>query len=318
MREQVTPTTPHDGVLVVDKPAGMTSHDVVQRVRRLVGQRRVGHTGTLDPDATGVLVVCLGRATRLVRFLQGGRKTYAARLVLGRETTTQDAAGDVVAETPAAHIDEHALCVALLSLQGEIQQVPPMVSAVRVGGERLHDVARRGETVEREARAVTVHDLVLEDFVPGEHPEAGFLVTCSAGTYVRTLAHDAGRALGVGAHLRSLRRLSNGPFTTEDAMGLDGLEAVAAGGTLAHHLLDPAQAARRALPTVEVADPARLLALAQGKTLPAQGLEEVYAVVGPAGLVGVYRDREGAGRPEAVFLQPNQLEGAARDERGRP
>ncbi len=207
-----------DGVLVVDKPAGMTSHDVVQVVRRVVGQRRVGHTGTLDPDATGVLVVCLGRAARLVQYLQAGRKTYAATMVLGRETSSQDASGEVLSDVDASHVDEHAVCVAMTRFQGDIEQVPPMVSALKVDGERLHEKARRGETVERDPRPVTIHDLVLEDFRPGRQPEVSFLVTCSAGTYVRTLAHDIGQLLGVGGSLTSLRRIANGPFTVDDAV----------------------------------------------------------------------------------------------------
>lgn len=295
-----------DGVLVVDKPAGMTSHDVVAVVRRAAGQRRVGHTGTLDPDATGVLVCCLGRATRLVRFLQVGRKTYAARMVLGRTTATQDAAGEILEERDASHVTEHDFCVAMTRFQGELQQVPPMVSALKVGGERLHEKARRGEVVEREPRQVTVHDLVLEDFVPGEHAEAAFLVTCSAGTYVRTLAHDLGASLGVGGSLDSLRRLANGSFTTEDAHQLEEVTAAGEESRLEELLLSPAEAVR-GLPVVEIDDPDQVLALTQGKPGPDRGSDGPYAVVAGGRLVGIYRDRDGAGRPEAVFLQPDDL-----------
>jgi len=161
-----------DGVVIVDKPAGYTSHDVVQRVRRALGgtygsarRRRhghkVGHTGTLDPSATGVLVVCLGRATRLVPFLQAGRKTYEARMQLGRTTSTLDADGEITGERDASHVDEQAVCEAFKRFVGPIEQIPPMVSAVKVGGERLHVRARRGEEVERAPRPVVVHDLVL-------------------------------------------------------------------------------------------------------------------------------------------------------------
>ena len=297
----------HTGVLVVDKPAGMTSHDVVAVVRRAAGQRRVGHTGTLDPDATGVLVCCLGRATRLVQFLQAGRKTYAARMVLGRSTSTQDAAGEVLEERDASHLTEHEVCVALMRFQGEVEQIPPMVSAVKVGGERLHAKARRGEVVERESRRVTVHDLVLEDFEPGERAEVSFLVTCSAGTYVRTLAHDLGETLGVGGSLLSLRRLANGPFTTAEAHTLDEIRSAGEAGGLAGMLLTPAEAVR-GLPVVEVDDPELLLALTQGKPGPAGGHDGPYAVVAGGRLVGIYRDRDGAGRAEAVFLQPEDLD----------
>jgi tRNA pseudouridine55 synthase len=295
-----------DGVLVVDKPAGMTSHDVVAVVRRAAGTRKVGHTGTLDPDATGVLVCCLGRATRLVRFLQAGRKTYAARMVLGRETTTQDAAGEVVAEVDASHVTEQELCLAMTRFQGEIEQVPPMVSALKVDGERLHAKARRGEVVEREPRRVTVHDLVLEDWVPGSHPEAAFLVTCSAGTYVRTLAHDLGRELGVGGSLTSLRRLANGAFTTDQAVALDDVRRLGDEGRLGDVLL-PLVDATRGMPRVEVDDPGTVLALTHGKTVPARGVDGVYAVTSGDRLVGVFRDEDGRTRAEAVLLRPEEV-----------
>jgi tRNA pseudouridine55 synthase len=296
-----------DGVLVVDKPAGMTSHDVVQVVRRAVGQRRVGHTGTLDPDATGVLVVCLGRATRLVPYLQAGRKTYAATMVLGLATTSQDAAGEVVAEADAGHVDERALCEVLIGFQGEIEQVPPMVSAVKVDGERLHVRARRGETVERRPRRVTVHELVLEDFRPGPRAEASFLVSCSAGTYVRTLAHDVGAALGVGGSLTRLRRIANGPFGLDDAVGLDEVGTAGDDDRLAELLLPPDEAVARAVPTVPVADAGTVLALAQGRPLPAQGREGAYAVVWHDRLVGLYRDAGDLAKPQLVWLRPDEL-----------
>jgi tRNA pseudouridine55 synthase len=295
-----------DGVLVVDKPAGMTSHDVVEVARRVVGQHRIGHTGTLDPDATGVLVLCLGRATKLVPFLQAGRKTYAATMVLGRETTTQDAAGEVVRELDASAVDEHALCVALTRFQGTVEQVPPMVSAVRVDGERLHEKARRGETVEREPRRVTIHDLVLEDFRPGPLAEASFLVTCSAGTYVRTLAADVGEELGVGGSLTALRRLANGAFTAEDAVPLDELRAAGESGRLDELVVRPRDAVR-ALPEVAVDDPELVLALSQGKRVPAFGRDDRYVVVSGDTLVGVYRDRDGRAVSELVWLRPEEL-----------
>ncbi|MDQ3932465.1 MAG: tRNA pseudouridine(55) synthase TruB [Actinomycetota bacterium] len=299
---------PLDGVLVVDKPAGIGSTDVVRVVRRAAGQRRVGHTGTLDPDATGVLVVCLGRATRLVRFLQVGRKTYLAQMVLGMETTTQDASGQVVAERSAAHVDEHGLCEALASFIGEIEQVPPMVSAVKVGGQRLYDLARRGEDVERPPRVVTVHEIVLDSFIAGERAQVTFLVTCSSGTYVRTLAHDIGRALGCGATLTELRRLANGPFTVEDAHPLDEVTVRGEDGTLEAVLLSPREAVR-GLPTFE-ATPEQALAVAVGRTLPALGVAGPFAVVTGERLLAVYSDQVGGAQPEAVLVQPSDLGGA--------
>jgi tRNA pseudouridine55 synthase len=295
------------GILVVDKPAGPTSHDVVQAVRRATGESRIGHTGTLDPAATGVLVLCLGRATKLVQYLQAGTKTYAARLVLGVTTSSQDAEGEILTKVPAGHVDERTLCEALTRFQGEIEQLPPMVSAVKVDGERLHAKARRGEEVERAPRTVTVHDLVLDTYEAGEHPEASFLVTCSAGTYVRTLAHDVGELLGVGASLTGLRRLANGPFTVDEAHDLATIEAAGAAG-IGELLIDPVTAVTRALPSVPVdGEPATLRALAHGGPLPRQGIVGDYAAVAGARLLGIYRDGQEAARPQLVWTRPEEL-----------
>lgn len=303
-------------VLLVDKGVGPTSHDAVQRVRRASGQSRVGHTGTLDPAATGVLVVCLGRATKLVQFLQAGTKTYAARMVLGVETASQDADGEVVARTPAGHVDERRFCEALTRFHGEIEQVPPMVSALKVDGERLHELARRGETVEREARRVRIHDLVLDRFdADAEHPEASFLVTCTAGTYVRTLAHDVGAALGVGGSLTALRRVANGPFTVDESHTLEQVTAAAEEGRLDELLLSPLAAVERAVPTVEVADPELVLRLAQGGKLPAdlavpvRGADPTapIAVRTATQLVGIYAGSGPELRPQLVWLRPEEL-----------
>jgi tRNA pseudouridine55 synthase len=297
------------GVLVVDKPLGPTSHDAVQAVRRAVGQSRVGHTGTLDPAASGVLVVCLGRATKLVRFLQAGRKTYAARMVLGVETDSQDAQGEVLARVSAAAVDEQRFCEVLTRFQGEIEQVPPMVSAIKVGGERLHEKARRGEEVERDARTVTVHDLILDEFDRSDrdHPEVSFLVTCSAGTYVRTLAHDVGRSLGVGGSLVTLRRVANGPFTVEEAHGLDEIAEAGVAGELAGLLVSPETAVARSLPAIEVEDREVALALTQGKPWAALGRDGWYALTYRRALLGVYLDRDGRARPELVWTRPEEL-----------
>lgn len=294
------------GVLVVDKPAGMTSHDVVARVRRALGIRRVGHTGTLDPAATGVLVCAVGRATRLVQFMQQGRKTYAATMLLGRETDSQDADGAVVAEVDASHLTEEDVCAAFKRLVGDIQQVPPMVSAVKVDGERLHAKARRGEVVEREPRAVTIHELVLDEFDPGRLATASFLVTCSPGTYVRTLAHDAGQQLGVGASLTSLRRLATGGFGVEDALTLDDVDALGEDRALRDRLV-PAVEALRLLPAEVVDDDVRD-DLVHGRPTHAHGHDGPYAIRDATGrLVGVYADRDGRARPEAVMLRPEDL-----------
>lgn len=210
-----------DGLAVVDKPAGITSHDVVARCRRLFGQRQVGHAGTLDPPATGVLLVGLGRATRLLRFLSVLPKSYEGELVLGRETTTLDDQGETVASHDMAGVTLEQVRAAAGGFTGAIEQLPPLVSAVKVGGRRLHELARAGTEVHRVPRPVVVHRLEVE---PG--PEDGVFrlrVECSAGTYVRSLAADLGTALGGGAHLRALRRTAVGPFTVAVARPLDAL-----------------------------------------------------------------------------------------------
>jgi tRNA pseudouridine55 synthase len=210
------------GLVVVDKEAGWTSHDVVARCRRIYGQRRVGHAGTLDPDATGVLLVGLGRATRLLRFLNPLPKTYRAEIVLGVATSTLDASGEVSGRWDMTSVTLDEARQAATALTGRIEQVPPMVSAVKVGGRRLHELARQGLEVDRAARTVEVYRFDLE---PG--PEAGVLrakVECSSGTYVRVLAADLGASLGGGAHLRNLRRTAIGPFTDDDARSVDSLD----------------------------------------------------------------------------------------------
>ena len=209
-----------DGVLVVDKPAGMTSHDVVDEVRRRFSTKRVGHAGTLDPDATGVLVLALGRATKLLAFAAASDTSYRASARFGSTTDSQDASGEVVTTADASRVTEADVARALGALRGDIEQIPPMVSAVKVGGERLYKKARRGEEVEREPRKVHVSAFDLVEFTPGDPPEATFDVTCSAGTYVRTLIHDLGTDLGCGAHITALRRTAASGFGEADAVPL--------------------------------------------------------------------------------------------------
>lgn len=288
-----------EGVLVLDKPAGMTSHDVVARVRRLAGIHRVGHTGTLDPSATGVLVVCLGRATRLVSTLQAGEKTYAATVQLGVTTDSDDLDGVVLTTASAADLDEHTVCEALSTFQGDLDQVPPMVSAIRVDGERLHVKARRGEVVERTARRVRIDDIVLDHFEPGERATVSFLVACSAGTYVRSIARDLGELLGVGGALATLRRVANGVFTLEEAVSLDALEARPE--LLTERLLSPLAALRRVVPVIEVDDVEVQRRIATGSDPARAGLaapDTVSAYVARDQLLGVF----GAAGPEQVRL----------------
>jgi tRNA pseudouridine55 synthase len=214
-----------DGFAIVDKPPGMTSHDVVGRARKLLHERRIGHAGTLDPDATGVLLLGIGRATRLLQFLSGRDKTYEAEIVLGVETDTLDAAGVVVATHDMANTTSDAVVAAASRFVGDIEQVPPMVSAIKIGGRRLHELAREGIEVERPPRRVHVSRFDIEPLETGAGGPAVYRaeIDCSSGTYVRSLAADLGRALGGGAHLRALRRTRVGPFTIDEACPLDEL-----------------------------------------------------------------------------------------------
>ena len=234
---------PIDGLVVVDKEAGWTSHDVVARCRRIYGQRRIGHAGTLDPDATGILLVGLGRATRLLRYLTEREKTYTCEVVFGATTSTLDAGGEVTATFDMA-VDPEALEIAAAGLRGPILQVPPMVSSIKIGGQRLHELARQGIEIDRPARPVTVHDLQM---APTSEPLIWQMTTTvSSGTYVRVLAADLGLALGGGAHLRQLRRERSGSFMTKSARTLDQLAADAETarslGAIPHSVLTPAQA----------------------------------------------------------------------------
>ena len=286
-----------DGVLVCDKPAGLTSHDVVARVRRLAGQRRVGHGGTLDPPATGVLVLALGRATRLLPFLPTEPKRYLAEVAFGAATDTLDAAGTVTGTAAADRVDEPGLRAVLAGFLGPQEQVPPMVSAIKVGGERLYAKARRGEEVERAPRPIVIHELELLGLAGGERPLATLAVVCSGGTYVRSLAADLGRALGTLAHLASLRRTAVGRFAEADA---HTLEELAEPGRMEAAVLDPAAA--MASTATRSLTPAEAAALATGRTLDPTGRGDPVAAVGPDGrLVAVIQDSAGRARPKVVL-----------------
>ena len=227
------------GFVVVDKPAGMTSHDVVGRIRRRFNERRVGHSGTLDPDATGVLLVAVGNATRLLQFFGDLPKTYTGEVVFGSATNTLDASGAVVATSDMSGLTVERVRDASRLFVGEITQVPPMVSALKVDGRRLHEIAREGGEVEREPRQVTVHRYVVHNEVEriDGNPVVRIEVTCSSGTYVRTLAADLGNALGGVAHLRNLRRRAIGDFIvgeSHDPTSIDSSPLQSAVATLAH------------------------------------------------------------------------------------
>jgi tRNA pseudouridine55 synthase len=282
------PASTH-GVCVVDKPPGVTSHDVVGMLRRRFGERQVGHAGTLDPDATGVLVVGVGMATRLLRFVESTRKRYTGEVVLGVETDTLDASGAVLATYDMAHVGvEDARRVVAEHLTGAIEQVPPMVSAIKVGGRRLHELAREGIEVERQPRPVEIAEFLVEPTT-----EPGVLaidVTCSAGTYVRTLAADLGRLLGGGAHLRNLRRSAVGAFTLADAGPPDACELL------------PVETAVRDLAPVVVDESVAAL-VANGRVLPRFGGDGPWALfTEDARLLAVYEPfRADEAKPSVVL-----------------
>ena len=277
------------GLLVVDKPAGVTSHDVVNQARRVVGERRIGHAGTLDPGATGVLLLGVGSVTRLLRFLTELGKSYAAEVVFGTETSTLDAAGEVTAVHDMSALDPAVVrSVAAEHLTGPIMQVPPMVSALKVGGRRLHELAREGIEVEREARPVTVHALSVE---PTDDPLVYRIeVSCSSGTYVRTLAADLGHLLGGGAHLRALRRTAVGSFGLGEAAPLADAR-----------LLTPVEAMRDH--TQIRVDDATAAAVRVGRVLPAfEGPAPWVLVDGLGELLAVYEPfRPGEAKPSVVI-----------------
>ncbi len=222
------------GILIVDKPGGCTSHDVAARVRRLAGQRRVGHAGTLDPMASGVLVVLLGQATRLSEYLLRHDKAYTAEVRLGQTTDTDDAEGQIIASSTEPLPAREQVEAALAGLRGEIQQTPPIYAAIKIQGQPAYRRARRGEVLALPARTVTIHRLTL---VAWEPPCLTLDVACSAGVYVRSLARDLGQTLGCGAHLAGLRRTRSGPFGIEQATPLDELLAQDAGRAWQRHLL---------------------------------------------------------------------------------
>jgi tRNA pseudouridine55 synthase len=248
------------GILCVDKPLGITSHDVVGRIRRVAGLRRVGHAGTLDPLATGVLMLGLGRATRLIEYLVGHGKLYETTVRLGQSTNTYDVEGDVVAERPFHHLTLTQIEEALEPFRGDILQQPPLYSAIKQGGQPLYKLARQGKTdVERPLRPVTIHELTLLNWDP---PHLSLQIHCSSGTYIRSLGHDLGEALGCGGHLSRLRRLAVGDFGIETAVPLNDLTT----DNITDHLLPPDTAVRH-LPRLDLSETAAADIL-QGKRIP--------------------------------------------------
>lgn len=289
------------GLLVIDKPTGPSSHDVVGRVRRLTGTRRVGHAGTLDPLASGVLLVCVGRATRLVEYLVGLDKVYETKVRLGRATTTYDAEGQVTAERPVM-VTEADILAALPAFRGPVRQRVPHFSAVKRDGQPLYKSARRGDIVDLPEREVTIHSL---DLLAYEPPLLELRMAVSSGTYVRSLAHDLGEALGCGGHVTALRRTAVGRFTLADAAPLDDLTV----DNLAARLL-PLEATVAHLPRVEFSsEEARLLGHGQWVAAPPDATTGDRVAFEPDGrFLGIVVAEEGVWRPWKIFHETERGE----------
>lgn len=300
---------PLNGLVVVDKPAGLTSHDVVARVRLLTGTRKVGHGGTLDPMATGVLVVGLGRATRLLGHLALAEKSYTATIRLGASTVTDDSEGEMVGGADASAVTPGALTAETQALTGEIRQVPSAVSAVKVGGVRSYARVRSGEQVELKARVVTVSRLeVVGSRLDGRYLDLDVEIDCSSGTYIRALARDLGAAVGVGGHLTALRRTKVGPFGVDTARSLDQLAEDL-------RVIPLAEAAAAVFPRLDV-DAATAERVAHGAPLPRTGIASgPVAVFGPDGsLLSLVEDRGPRAKHLVVFVDPAELPSTVEDE----
>lgn len=292
------------GFILVDKPSGFTSHDAVARVRRAIGIRKVGHAGTLDPMATGLLVCGIGPATKLMRFIQDLPKEYVAQIKFGIATDSLDADGEEVWREPM-DVTADALAGVIEQFTGPIFQVPPMVSALKVGGKRLHELARQGIEVEREARPVEIHSLQVIDVRPGEFAEAIVRVVCSKGTYIRVLADDIAQALGGRAHLTALRRMRTGHLGVDRAVTIDRLDELASQDSWQNALIDPSSGLE-SLPecvlTSEFADRVRNGARLTAQDLPGEWDDTDYRMTDLDGtLLAVYHHRNGTFAPEVVL-----------------
>lgn len=287
-RRQRRPDSGVSGSVVIDKPAGCTSHDVVDVVRRTLGTRKVGHAGTLDPDATGVLVLGVGLGTKLLEYATGTDKGYIGEVVMGTETSTLDAGGEITATHEMSDLSLDRVRAAAAEFVGDIEQIPPMVSAVKVDGRRLHELARQGLEVERKPRPVTVHRFDVE--ATADPMVFAISVDCSSGTYIRTLAADLGRTLGGGAHLRNLRRTSVGDITVDVAQPLDDFSLQAIDKLLG------------AMPVLEV-DADVAVRVSHGQRLGPSGGAGRFAIRGPDGtLLAVYEVRDGELCPAKVLV----------------
>lgn len=297
----MTDALSRSGLVVVDKPAGLTSHDVVGKLRRFFSTKRVGHAGTLDPMATGVLILGIERGTRFLAHLVTATKAYDATIRLGAATTTDDAEGEVLSTTSAADIDDAAVAAGVAALTGDIMQRPASVSAIKIDGKRAHQLVREGETVELPARPVTVSEFtVLRSRREGDFLDLEVQVRCSSGTYIRSLARDLGEDLGVGGHLTALRRTEVGPFELADAQTLEQL----ADNPRLSLTLD--EALTRSFPVLDVTAEEGA-ALAMGKWLEPRGLKGVHAAVTPEGKAVALIKEKGKRLATVFVARPSTL-----------
>jgi len=295
-RSSGTLSSPPSGILLLDKPSGITSNAALGRAKRVLGMRKVGHTGTLDPLASGLLVLCFGEATKVAGFLLDADKRYRAEAILGISTDSEDAEGRVIARARVPELDEADIEAVLERFRGPIEQIPPMHSALKHQGTRLYELARRGETIERKPRRVIIHELVLGQW---QSPTLSLTVCCSKGTYIRSLVRDIGAALGCGAHLSALRRTQSAPFSVSDAVDLETLEHGSRERARARLL--PADRALIHLAGIDL-DAVQAGRLCQGQRLT--------AVSGPRGLVRLYCQKTflGIGElDERGLLKPRRL-----------
>ncbi len=285
-----------DGIINLLKPPGMTSHDAVQFIRRITGIRKVGHTGTLDPGVSGVLPICIGKGTRVAEFLSGDIKSYRGILKLGITTTSQDSFGETIEVKSAEQITKDAILTSIAKFTGPIEQTPPMVSAVKINGRKLYELARQGIEVERKARPVTIMKFVPVKYgtLGVKHPEIMFDIVCSKGTYIRTLFHDVGEDLGCGGHMSWLVRIGSGPFKISDAWTVEELSELAKSDKLTT-ILQPIDAAIPDMPVVSVRESA-VKSVLNGSKLYPQGTEQIDANL----TTGLVRLKDDSGRLLAI------------------
>jgi len=292
----LTPTG--SGILLLDKPQGLSSNSALGRAKRVLGIRKAGHTGTLDPLASGLLVLCFGEATKVAGFLLDGDKSYVAEIRLGLTTETDDAEGEVISEQPVPALDPDALERLLDDFRGPIEQIPPMYSALKQNGERLYKMARRGETVERPARAVTIRELSMLEC---QDDRLIVQVCCSKGTYIRSLARDLGERLRCGAHLAALRRTQSAPYRLSDSITLEELESLSVDAARAR--LQSPDSALEHLPSIELqSDESERLQM--GQRLPSQRCGDLFGLVrlyGPNGFFGIGEADERGLKPRRLF-----------------